>query len=248
MPPPPPVISPPPPPRRVPAAELVERLNGRFKNGRPTSALVTAGVLVRQFDKLDDKDRPWRPCPQTGPDNWCKGLADRWASSVVNRNARHLYMVDRGGLVVSPSVELFCACPEDCNSQAKLCDPLGGDGSSCIPGCYPMGQQCPDLDRTYECSFPPTHLRDALMAQQARHDYRDRNNEMVVDLRSMSSNLPNSIQAFFLLSTSTDEGYVRAARKTFLLDYGLTEDSGPPLLLLSFEGGSISGDAPFALA
>ena len=27
-------------------------------------------MLVRQFDTLDDSDKPWLPCPQDGYNNW----------------------------------------------------------------------------------------------------------------------------------------------------------------------------------
>ena len=45
--------------------------------------------------------------------------ADRWATSIVNPGARHTYLRDKGGLLIAPTVRLFCACNEDCNSQAK---------------------------------------------------------------------------------------------------------------------------------
>ena len=47
-------------------------------------------------------------------------------------------------------------------AQAKVCPTLYGDGDSCIPGCAPAGRQCHEIGQTWECSFPPTHLRAAL--------------------------------------------------------------------------------------
>ena len=67
-------------------------------------------MLLRQFDSLDNKRRPWEPCPSTGPDSWCKKLADRWASAIINPNARHTYLEAEGGLLLAPSVTL-CAAP-----------------------------------------------------------------------------------------------------------------------------------------
>ena len=79
-------------------------------------------------------------------------------------------------------------------------------------------------------------------AQQNREDMRMRNNEIVVDLRSVVSRLPDSIQGFF--GMGGDEDAARFAHGRFLSEYGLSEAEGPPLLWLNLDGG---GDAPFSL-
>ena len=63
LPPPQPRVSPP-PARRPSHAATITSLNVRFMLGKPAPRLEQAGVLVRQFDRLDDKDHPWLPCPQ----------------------------------------------------------------------------------------------------------------------------------------------------------------------------------------
>jgi hypothetical protein len=131
------------------------------------------------------------------------------------------------------------ADPEDGNSMDKICNPLGGDGATCIPGCYPAGQQCPDVRHEWSCSFPPTHLREALQAQELR--FLARNNEMVVDLRSVERNLPDAIAGFFYCARSgtSEIQRVQKARADFLAHYGLSSERGPPLLVLdlSLAGG-----------
>ena len=131
------------------------------------------------------------------------------------------------------------ADPEDGNSMDKICNPLGGDGATCIPGCYPAGQQCPDVRHEWSCSFPPTHLREALQAQELR--FLARNNEMVVDLRSVERNLPDAIAGFFYCARSgtSEIQRVQRARADFLAYYGLSSERGPPLLVLdlSLAGG-----------
>ena len=182
-PPPAPPFPPPPPPPRPPRptpAALVARMNERFKSGHASNSLAEVGVLVRQMDALDDAARPWLPCPQHGPVAWCAKLADRWASSIVNTFARHLYLYDKGGFVLSEDVRLFCACPEDCNSQSKVCDTLYGD-ASCIPGCFAPEKQCVPGGAAYECSFPPHQLADALRAQEGSSSFQGRNNEVSAD-------------------------------------------------------------------
>ena len=169
---------PPPPPAPLTRAERVARLNERFRHGAPSSDLAAAGVLARQFDTLDDPVHPWLPCPA---DQWCAGFGDRWPASIINAGARHLYYGDgKGGVLIAPTVSIFCAYAEDGNSMdgSKVCNPLGGDGVSCIPGCYPKGQECEDVGHAWMCSFPPSQLKQALQAQQDRADFRERNNEV----------------------------------------------------------------------
>jgi hypothetical protein len=147
---------------------------------------------------------------------------------------------------VCAQVTLWCACPEDCNSQSKVCDTLYGDGESCIPGCFPPGQQCVPGGRSWECSFPPHQLADALRAQQASPSMSGRNNEMVIDVRSVVRHLPYSVEAFFFLSSMPDASSVRAARDKFVRVHRLAAEVAPPLVRVSFEN-AITGDAPFEL-
>jgi hypothetical protein len=221
-------------------------MNARFQAGVPSNNLAEAGVLLRQIDALNDAHSPWRPCPKG---QWCANLGDRWASSIVNTFARKLYLYDKGGMVLAPTAKLFCACPEDCNSQDKVCDTLGGD-EDCTPGCFGKDHQCTPGGQAYECSFPPHQLADALRAQEATDSFRGRNNEMVLDVRSIVHGLPNTILGFFFLSTHP-EGLrdMRSVQKRFISAYHLTPDTAPPLVALNFggSGGAIDTDAPFEL-
>ena len=77
-----------------------------------------------------------------------------------------------------------------------------------------------------------------------------RNNEMVLDTRSVVHGLPNTIEGFFFLSTMDDAGAgVKTVRDKFIAYYHLTPDTAPPLVRLSFggKGGVIDGEAPFTL-
>jgi hypothetical protein len=225
-------------------------LNERFALGKPANDLRDAGVLIRQFDTLDDMSQPWLPCPLEGGMSWCRGFSDRWATSIINEETRHVYFDEDnavGGLVLAPTAVLFCAYPEDGNSMDPnhVCEPLGGDGVSCIPGCYPVGKQCHEVGHDWSCSFPPERLKDALRHQQDRDSYKSRNNEIVVDIRSITSRLPDSILAFWRKpKTHTDAvQQVIDAHTNFLHKYGLTKETGPPLLVLDLKE---SGSAPFS--
>ena len=168
---------------------------------------------------------------------------------MITPKARHLYYgYGTGGLILSPATTtLFCAYPEDGNSMAKTCQTLGGDGTRCIPGCYPKGQQCPDVGHAWSCSFPPSALREALQAQEDRIDFLSRNNELVVDLRSVTGRLPDSIEGFFFFKDSgpAERSKATSVRRAFLAEYGLSEEAGPPIVVVDLQGG---GDAPFSLA
>lgn len=64
---------PPPPPPRLPVmddGQVLAELNERFAAGlgpsqrlRPGTALATLGVLLRLFDRTEDRLAPWRSCP-----------------------------------------------------------------------------------------------------------------------------------------------------------------------------------------
>ena len=190
---------------------------------------------------------PWESCPDNGNAPWCYSFSDRWPASLVNSKARSLYYTANGGMVIAPTVQLYCAYPEDGNSMAKTCRPLGGDGVTCIPGCSPNGQQCQQIGRNYGCSFPPTELKAALEAQEGRQDFLNRNNEMVINYETLSHGLPDVIEAFFtppIAKEAPNRMFAEQARAMFLADFGLDEDDGPPLLFVDLKNG---GSAPFSV-
>lgn len=64
--------------------------------GVPSNDIAEAGVLVRQFDRLDagDDGKPWLPCPQSGYNSWCKAFGGLWASTLLapGHHTSRLYM------------------------------------------------------------------------------------------------------------------------------------------------------------
>ena len=132
--------------------------------------------------------------------------------------------------------------------MSRTCEKLGGDGTTCIPGCYPSGQQCHEVMHDWQCSFPPEYLCDALEAQLNRRSYKQRNNEMIVNAAAFEHMLPQSVEAFFLLkgASDQDQSWVRRARKTFLEQYRLSEWDGPPLVELDLRDDGL--DTPFQRA
>ena len=192
----------------------------------------------------------------TGDHSWCRKFSDRWATSILNTDLRTTYYgsasaSDRrpgtGGVVLNPATtEVYCAYPVDGNSMDEnhVCTPLGGDGETCIPGCYPKGQQCHEVGHDWTCSYPPTMLKEALEAQLARADYRARNNEIVISTAAMTAALPGAVEAFFVtpMSDVNERGQVVRAWRDFQQMYGLTEEQIPPLLEMDLQK-----DLPFSL-
>ena len=118
----PPFLPPPPasPPSRPPsppltADDVAARLNERFRNGRPSNKLAETGIMIRQFDALQDPRRAWMPCPREGA--FCSRLSDRWSLSIVNAKLRHVSYSDRGGFVIAPlpiaDRLILCAYPDE---------------------------------------------------------------------------------------------------------------------------------------
>lgn len=236
--------------------QRVVALNRRLLEGRPSNHLEMAGVIVHQFESSDGDTTPWLPCSQYNGrgQTWCHTIADRWAATLVNDRARSLYYQGVGGVVLSPNTtRCYCAYPQDGNSLAKVCAHLGGsDDGSCIPGCFPRGQQCPDYPswRWWECSFPPSMLRDAMQCQVQIGNERGSmpNNEIVVQSRSVVDHLPYAIEGFFIRKGSEAAyiEWVARVHAAFITAYGLGDQRDshrPPLMVLDLK----SATEPFTL-
>lgn len=136
MPAPPPPPSPSPPPPYSEPGTIVELLNKRFREGVPSNDLAKAGILVHQFDSVDDPNptgSPWQPGagkPEYG---------DRLSASLINKNMRAdergnvpIYSFSTAGLILSPHHNrMNCGYPYDVGSLGRAC--WGAPG--CTPGC-----------------------------------------------------------------------------------------------------------------
>lgn len=159
----PPLPAAPPPAHPIPISQIVAGLNDRFERGEPSNDLAAAGVIVRQFDDLDasagmsSSGAPWQPCPSSA---WCHVYADRWPTSIVNTEQRHLFF-ERGsrfgvgpktspstgtvgGIIMDPrKVEILCAYPQDgnrcacaaCNIPDAMSDLLGAPNRPGLNDC-----------------------------------------------------------------------------------------------------------------
>ena len=110
--------------------------------------------------------------------------------------------------------------------MARSCGGGYGDGVTCIPGCAPVGQQCLDAAcGCWDCSFPPEHLRDALAAQLAAGVQR--HNEIIIDTRSVLTQLPDVVVAFYYPGAHRADAHKTWARDAFAAQYGLAPERVP---------------------
>ena len=225
-------------------AEFVAHLNQQFAQGSQGSnlhdgmVLSEAGVFLRQFDHLsswDDDLQPWLPCPLS---LWCAKHHYYWPASIVNPGARKLYYSIESGMILNPDVlKLNCLYPEDGNSMDRPDCKGPGDGKTCIPGCYPEGKQCHELNQDWECSYPPNYLAEVMRVRERRNAAN--HNEIVLDTSSLE--LPEAILGWFYLPGG-DKSTVVKIRDAFLKRYGLDPNS-KPLVSLDFKRAK-----PFRLA
>lgn len=216
---PPPVPPPSPPPAKLQA--VLDRLNRRFANGRPSSDTSVAGVIVHAFDGSENSKNIWEQCDGTewgcGPHDDPKNVrrSDRFAASIVFANdnkpprswGNRIYSPQNGGIVVNPEHNnLLCSATGDSGTDYRYCDPPGVS-ETCVPGCGHKGTNTgnhwcePPLGRRRPgeppCMWRPQHLE--FMMRLARDGTRDGGgyNELIVDAFHFRDHAPWSIEAIW---------------------------------------------------
>ena len=200
----------------------VDRINARFRLGQPSDNVEAAGVLLHQFDDMEDTNAPWMPCPQF---KWCGEFGDRFSASMINARLPPggppgligIFSNTVAGFIFAPeAAEVFCAYAADGGTMAKKCHPPG-PSPTCIPGC---------MRKT-------GGLRDALQTHEARLE-QNAYNEIVVDTRPMAEDPSRSIEAIFYLDNDQCgrdkrcEANAKDAHRLLIEKYG----GDQPLLVL----------------
>ena len=208
--------SPPPP-----LPHIVEQLNARFRSGVNSSDLAAAGLIIHQFDSMDDPNpdgQPWLPGEgrsQTG---------DRLSATLVNAHMQPepppldrripLYSASLSGFIMSPQYnKLLCSYAFDAGTLERTCQP---GSAQCIPGCtHPSNGQrtiwCERNNHPWPCAWRPDKLDQML---QVREELRTLNvkpqgkfwddkkfyDELIFDTARFKSQLPQSIEAVFYMA------------------------------------------------
>ena len=247
--PPPPLPLPPPPNPRFPptgvTSEIVAQLNHQWTYGAPSGHLGSAGVLVHIFDNTEDDvsakqslglpmeaATPWLPCSAGA---WCGQFHGRLSASLINRRQRELFHSQtEAGVILSSANSIYCSYPVDGGTMNKFCPE--GAPLDCAPGCANAETGLPNWcehdeawnlrqsAQVWDCAFRPEDLEAML-----RHHLDSRAsqyNEVVVDTRAYTDNLPASVLAFFFLASGRggeSEQKARAAHTRFRRRYPQTQ-------------------------
>ena len=191
-PPPSPPIPPPPTPPlspRPPISSIVTAINTRWINGHPSNSLADVGVLLHQFDNLEDwaAGRGWAPCHH----GWCANQVDHLSCSIVNANLRATFNRN-SGVILAPSVaRIKCAYSADGGTQGK---PGGCSESRC---------SVTSTDPT--CSWPPEQLAECLQIQT--RDRPGAYNEIIMSADFWDAHLPEIIEAILLGDSDSEMAY-----------------------------------------
>ena len=182
--------SPPRPPPRPPGSTAAI-IDARFRNGRPSNDLREAGILLHQFDLLEDWDagRGFAPCHS----GWCDGRYDHASFSIINPGSPQTFSTN-GGVILVPSARIECSYAADGGTQSQS-----------------IGHAC-----SLDTAFPPDRLEDMLRRHAGSGGY----NEVVV-ANSEWDKLPDSVEAIFYIGGSGDYDAARArnAHSAFVREY-----------------------------
>ena len=178
-----------------------DRLNARFAKGQPTDNLFAAGVLIHQFDGMEDTAKPWLPC---GKAQWCAKFRDRISASMLNARSAPgpsgpipVFSEIYGGLIFAPGVaRVLCSYAGDGGTMRKLCDPPGLS-EHCVPGCG-HGSMRPG---PWTGSMRKGELKSMLKKQETRLEQKPYN-ELVVDPSPCVEQPGEAIEAVFFIAGS----------------------------------------------
>ena len=192
--------SPPPPP---PPLTVAQRIDARFRLGRPSPRSAEAGVLVHVSDGLEDNTASGRL--------WDVGVdVVHMSASLINAHVPRLYSggsTPGDGLVLSPETPLLCVWDRDMGTQS-----MSNRGCGFFQRCdnTPGAQLDGPNGERHKCSWRPSDLATMLLWQKS-WDY----NEVIISAIEWQRSLPWLVEAFVFLHGihgATPEGERRARR------------------------------------
>jgi hypothetical protein len=234
-------------------ANPVDVINARFKNGVASKKLASAGVLIHQFDDLEDESKPWEPCSIQAGTCWFKNPFDDRVSCSIVSNSRPktqagtigLFSYAVGGVILSPpQVNMTCSYEGDGGTMTRVgggcgCQndtspaPPPGKGPKCLEA-LPCDNKCDPagpgpFSQCHQCAYGPDQLDEMLKA-----DKHNIYNEILVASNAWMMNLPATIEAFFYVNdpACTPNLCQRKAIKTHSDFMSAYPQATAPLLIL----------------
>jgi hypothetical protein len=208
-----------------PTPTVVDTINARFVKGVASKNLTKAGLLIHQFDDLEDESKPWEPCSISAGTCWFKNpFDDRVSCSILNDGMPKvdgkigLFSYGVGGVILSPpSAKMTCSYPGDggsmtrvgggcgCQNDTSPAPPVTPGGPSPGPKCLeklPCDNRCDPAGagpfmKCHQCAYNSDQLDEMMNAQI--HPY----NEILVSSADWISNLPATIEAFFYVNDAS---------------------------------------------
>jgi hypothetical protein len=227
---------------------VVDRINARFRDAKPSSELDQLGVLLHAFDGYEESGRPWRACTARSDCNSAgSSNGGRESAFLVFGGLREQLedipaFGDAGGVVLSPAHTLvLCGYPGDGGTQHANCEPPIGS-EDCVPGCVHEAGYCDPEEpvllgwclcgRGYCYGRPqPWRLGDFAAMVQAYANDPDGYNEIIVSAEHWNDHLPRTIEAFFFHCWGGGEAAARDAHRAFQEEFGVSAEEVPLLCL-----------------
>lgn len=239
---------------RSSGTKVVDVINARFAAADDND--LANNVIIHQFGHCPSDAKCYLPCPEGVPS--CKGKSDRMSTILLSADVKDangkipIYIMgdeekdkgSPGGVVAKLDTEgLLCGWAADGGTEARNCDSLHGS-DTCVPGCWKQDEKwCEDMPNPgADCPWQPddfSKLKEQIKNHASSHS-SSAYNELVFDDRSWSSNMPDTIEAFFVTSSTTDKDFTINQWQSFLKQYGKSSDDVP---LLSLDTSNF--DTPF---
>ena len=207
---------------------VIGLLNARFRAGVASSDLAAAGLLLHQFDSMDDPDpqgKPWVPGAAAATGIY-QGYpsGDRVSATLVNARMQPepapyahripLYSANLAGIILSPKRNtLQCSFAFDAGTLERSCMT---PSETCTPGCtHPSDRGHPPLwcepsHHPWPCAWRPRDLDKMLAVREELREvgrkpvgkfWDDHKfyDELIFNSTAFLSQLPGSIEAVFFL-------------------------------------------------
>lgn len=232
--PPPTLPSPPAPPPSIPSPPrppflLVETLNRRFREGRPSNTIEEAGVLVSILDGDEDREHPWKRPFST---------RDHISSSLVN--ARHpdcyWHLFNPGFVISSDQVQNRLRCSYAWDEGTYK---VGGSSGCAYWTAFPPEELKQMMEKQDQQPWGPRHCQPAQAGGRERCGYKAFGYNEVVLMNEESdpwdNELPAAIEAIFVQARSGPDmvDYARRFHDGFYAAYPGVQDV--PLLHYNWE-------------
>ena len=187
-------------------------LSEAFFNAQPKKHLANVGITVHCFDDTESimkggnqtEPEPWRPC---SPGDACPAInfGTWWSTSIINWAQRNTFG-DHGIILAPDKTSVLCSYPTDAGTMTGGCA---------------MGH--PEIDRFDGDDLSPM-MSMSMFWQKLGY------NEVLINSKDFSANLPGSIAAFvFNLKGQGREGITYFRYHAFLTHFNL-KDTDIPLL------------------